>query len=191
MVKENKVKLSRLEKKQKKLDAKKEKFNLKHSAAPKQRKAGKHISSLSLVGSKVVTSLSGFAAAGTFYQYEIMHNTHAAMIYGGATVVTSVLGAAPYIRSVKRTNKTLAAVSGAMDKIDAGIGTQKQAISDVLTAMQTKHEESIKSLHAKIDDVKKSIDTHNGTVHSAEKSEASSSGVHVAPQKTTKNITVE
>ena len=190
MVDEEKVKLTKLEKKQVKLDAKKDKFNAKHAtpdvtAVPKEKKTKKHISSLSLVGSKIVTSLSGFAAAGTFYQYEIMHNTHTAMIYGGITVVTSVLGAAPYIRSVKRTNKTLAAVTGAMDTIDAAIGTQKETISAVLTTMQTRHEESIKSLHAKIDAIGKNIDMHNASV------KAGTPEVHVAQQKTNKNIIAE
>jgi len=180
-----KEKLSRLEKKQKKLDKKKLKYNAKHDEAPKQKSVKKHITSMSLVGSRMITSVSSFAAAGTFYQYEIIHNSPVIVgAYGAATVVTSVLGAAPYVGSVRRTNKTLASAVASMDKLDAAIGSQKQSLSEALGIIHAKSDENMKSLHMKIDGIQKSIDAKKPE-------EASLSQVHVAPTQGKKNITVE
>jgi hypothetical protein len=136
---------------------------------PKEKKVSavrKHITALPFVGSKIITGFSGFLAAAAFYQFEVPQDYKLAGILAGATLLSSAIGAAPYMKSVSRTNKTLATVVDSLDKIDSAVGSQNQLAN-----------------------LQKSLDGMKGS--SAQVSAQAQSGVHTAPSNGKKNVVAE
>lgn len=157
---EKKPKLSRAERKAQKLEAKKQKL-----LAPKVSKKSvkKHITALPFVGSKIITGFSGFLAAAAFYQFYPVHDYKFAGILAGATLLSSVIGAAPYMKSVARTNSTLASVAAELDKVDAAVGSQQQLISQIITQVENVLQQKgiapeIQHIKAQLVNLQKSID---------------------------------
>ena len=189
----DKPKLSRAEKKAQKYDQKKAKLLAKgNEKKDVSKKIRKHVTSLPFVGSRVLQSFAGFAAAGAFYQYEVMHSYMLTGIFGGATLAISLVSAAPYMKSVARTNSTLATVVADLDKIDAAVGSQSQLVtqivSDVEKVLQAKGyaPEAIRQIHQKLDGIQKSLDSQKAQASAQPKAE-----VHTAPQNSKKNIIAE
>lgn len=190
-------KQQRMQRKQAKLEMKKAKL----SAEPKKEKVKKvkaekksvmkHITALPFVGSKMLTGFSGFLAAAAFYQFEVPVDYKLAGILAGATLVTSVLGAAPYMQSVSRTNNTLATVVGEMDRIDSAVGSQQQLVSQVVASMESLMQQkgiapdiqSVKaqlaSMNKSFDDLKEALKNSGMEVRSSPQKE-----VHTAPNNT-------
>ena len=169
--KENK--LSRRERKgikrQKKVEKKLAKLEAKKTKVQKGKRVStfrKHITALPFVGSKTITGFSGFLAAATFYQYEVMNDIKLTAIFGAATIVSSVLASAPYMKSVARTNRTLGEINAAMIRIDAFIGSQQQVVNQVVAQveqiMQKKGLADVAQLKAQLDDLKRSVDQIRG-----------------------------
>ncbi len=204
----DKPKLSRKEKKSMKLEAKKEKVLMSKSdrkakkiekkqakLANKDVKEGsfkKHITSLPFAGSRILQSFAGFAAAGTFYQYEA-HDPKLMAILGGSTVAISLISAAPYMKSVARTNKTLSEVQSALSKVDSFVGANEQVasavVADVEKVLQQKGyaPETIRQLSQKIDNLQRSIDAKSASPSNAPKSD-----IHTAPStQPKKNVVAE
>ena len=120
---------------EKKLEKKKQKL-----LGPKEKKVSavrKHITALPFMGSKIITGFSGFLAAAAFYQFEVPQDYKFAGILAGATLLSSAIGAAPYMKSVSRTNKTLATVVDSLDKIDAAVGSQQQLVAQVISQVES------------------------------------------------------
>ena len=163
--KEKKPKLSRTEKKAQKLEAKKQKL-----LAPKEKKVSaikKHITALPFVGSKIITGFSGFLAAAAFYQFEVPQDYKFAGILAGATLLTSTIGAAPYMKSISRTNKTLASVVNDLDKIDSAVGSQQQLVAQVISQMESYMQgkgiaPEIQHIKSQLANLQKSLDGMNG-----------------------------
>lgn len=190
--KEKKPKLSRTEKKAQKLEAKKQKL-----LAPKEKKVSaikKHITALPFVGSKIITGFSGFLAAAAFYQFEVPQDYKLAGILAGATLLSSVVGAAPYMKSISRTNKTLASVVSSLDKIDAAVGSQQQLVAQVISQVESYMQgkgiaPEIQHIKSQLANLQKSLDTMKGS--SAQVSSQAQSGVHTAPSNGKKNVVAE
>lgn len=190
--KEKKPKLSRTEKKAQKLEAKKQKL-----LAPKEKKVSaikKHITALPFVGSKIITGFSGFLAAAAFYQFEVPQDYKFAGILAGATLLSSVVGAAPYMKSISRTNKTLASVVSSLDKIDAAVGSQQQLVAQVISQVESYMQgkgiaPEIQHIKSQLANLQKSLDTMKGS--SAQVSSQAQSGVHTAPSNGKKNVVAE
>ena len=190
--KEKKPKLSRSEKKAQKLEAKKQKL-----LAPKEKKVDgirKHITALPFVGSKIITGFSGFLAAAAFYQFEVPHDYKLAGILAGATLLSSVVGAAPYMKSVSRTNKTLASVVDSLDKIDSAVGSQQQLVAQVISQVESYMQgkgiaPEIQHIKNQLANLQKSLDGMKGS--SAQVSSQAQSGVHTAPSNGKKNVVAE
>ena len=190
--KEKKPKLSRMEKKAQKLEAKKQKL-----LAPKEKKVDgikKHITSLPFVGSKIITGFSGFLAAAAFYQFEVPHDYKFAGILAGITLASSVVGAAPYMKSVSRTNKTLASVVDSLDKIDSAVGSQQQLVAQVISQVESYMQgkgiaPEIQHIKSQLANLQKSLDGMKGS--SAQASSQAQSGVHTAPSNGKKNVVAE
>ena len=190
--KEKKPKLSRTEKKAQKLEAKKQKL-----LAPKEKKVSaikKHITALPFVGSKIITGFSGFLAAAAFYQFEVPQDYKLAGILAGATLLSSVVGAAPYMKSISRTNKTLATVVSDLDKIDAAVGSQQQLVAQVISQMESYMQgkgiaPEIQHIKSQLANLQKSLDGMKGS--SAQVSAQAQSGVHTAPSNGKKNVVAE
>ena len=166
----DKVKLSRKERKankrQKKTEKKLAKLEAKKMEIQKGKRISKfrkHITALPFVGSKTITGFSGFLAAGTFYQYEVMHDIRLTAIFGVATIGLSILASAPYMKSIARTNRTLGEINAAMVRIDAFVGSQQQVVNQVIAQveqiMQKRNLADIAQLNAKVEDLKRSVDT--------------------------------
>ena len=190
--KEKKPKLSRTEKKAQKLEAKKQKL-----LAPKEKKVSaikKHITALPFVGSKIITGFSGFLAAAAFYQFEVPQDYKLAGILAGATLLSSAIGAAPYMKSISRTNKTLATVVDSLDKIDAAVGSQQQLVAQVISQMESYMQgkgiaPEIQHIKNQLANLQKSLDGMKGS--SAQVSSQAQSGVHTAPSNGKKNVVAE
>ena len=190
--KEKKPKLSRMEKKAQKLEAKKQKL-----LAPKEKKVDgirKHITALPFVGSKIITGFSGFLAAAAFYQFEVPHDYKFAGILAGITLASSVVGAAPYMKSVSRTNKTLASVVDSLDKIDSAVGSQQQLVAQVISQVESYMQgkgiaPEIQHIKSQLANLQKSLDGMKGS--SAQASSQAQSGVHTAPSNGKKNVVAE
>lgn len=180
--KEKKPKLSRTEKKAQKYEAKKQKL-----LAPKEKKVSaikKHITALPFIGSKIITGFSGFLAAAAFYQFEVPQDYKFAGILAGATLLTSAIGAAPYMKSVSRTNKTLASVVDSLDKIDSAVGSQQQLVAQVISQVESYMQgkgiaPEIQHIKNQLANLQKSLDGMKGS--SAQVSSQAQSGVHTAP----------
>jgi len=189
--KEKKPKLSRMEKKAQKLEAKKQKL-----LAPKEKKVDgirKHITALPFVGSKIITGFSGFLAAAAFYQFEVPQDYKLAGILAGATLLSSVVGAAPYMKSVSRTNKTLASVVDSLDKIDSAVGSQQQLVAQVISQVESYMQgkgiaPEIQHIKSQLANLQKSLDGMKG---SSAQVQAPQSGVHTAPSNGKKNVVAE
>ena len=91
-----------------------------------------HITKLPLVGSKILQSVAGFAAAGAFYQYEVFHNVELTAIFGGAAVAVSVIAAAPYAKSILRTNSSLYNADMALSPLSTIDATLSGLKNDIL-----------------------------------------------------------
>lgn len=190
--KEKKPKLSRTEKKAQKYEAKKQKL-----LAPKEKKVSaikKHITALPFIGSKIITGFSGFLAAAAFYQFEVPQDYKFAGILAGATLLTSAIGAAPYMKSVSRTNKTLASVVDSLDKIDSAVGSQQQLVAQVISQVESYMQgkgiaPEIQHIKNQLANLQKSLDGMKGS--SAQVSSQAQSGVHTAPSNGKKNIVAE
>ncbi len=182
-MKMSKVGMTKEQKKQAKISKKKDKLN----ARVDKKSVKKHITALPFVGSKVLQGFAGFAAAGAFYQYEA-HNMVLTGVFAGATFAIALVSAAPYMKSISRTNKTLEAVQVSLDKIDSFVGSNQQFISAIVSDVEKGLQNSgyapdqIKQLHVKIDNLQRSIDAKNAP-------DAPKPDVHTAPQK--KKINVE
>lgn len=83
----------------------------------------KYITSLPFIGSKTVSGFSGFLAAATYVSYRAQGFSHYTDILAGATLGASILAAAPYMRSVSRTNATLNSINQELVDVDAAIGS--------------------------------------------------------------------
>ena len=153
-----------------------------------------HITKLPLVGSKILQSVAGFAAAGAFYQYEVFHNLELTAIFGGAAVAVSVIAAAPYAKSILRTNSSLYNADMALSRIDSAIGSQQALISQVISEIEAMaktigHTPEIQKLHDKIDQLQKSLDKQVQATQPAG-SQSSSPGVAVV-HSSGNNVKVE
>ncbi len=190
--KEKKPKLSRTEKKAQKYEAKKQKL-----LAPKDnvsKRIKKHITALPFVGSKIITGFSGFLAAAAFYQFEVPQDYKFAGILAGAALLTSAIGAAPYMKSVSRTNKTLASVVDSLDKIDSAVGSQQQLVAQVISQVESYMQgkgiaPEIQHIKNQLANLQKSLDGMKGS--SAQVSSQAQSGVHTAPSNGKKNVVAE
>lgn len=188
--KEKKPKLSRAERKAAKLEAKKQKL-----LAPREKKVSsirKHITAMPFVGSKIITGFSGFLAAAAFYQFEVTQDYKLAGILAGATLLSSAIGAAPYMKSVSRTNATLAQVVSAMDKIDAAVGSQQQLVAQVISQVESYMQgkglaPEIQHIKNQLANLQKSLDS----MKSGNPAPQAQSAVHTAPANGKKNIVAE
>ena len=188
--KEKKPQLSRTEKKAQKLEAKKQKL-----LAPKAKKVSaikKHITALPFVGSKIITGFSGFLAAAAFYQFEVPQDYKFAGILAGATLLTSTIGAAPYMKSISRTNKTLASVVNDLDKIDSAVGSQQQLVAQVISQVESYMQgkglaPEIQHIKNQLANLQRSLDS----MKSGNPAPQAQSAVHTAPANGKKNIVAE
>ena len=188
--KEKKPKLSRAERKAAKLEAKKQKL-----LAPREKKVSsirKHITAMPFVGSKIITGFSGFLAAAAFYQFEVTQDYKLAGILAGATLLSSAIGAAPYMKSVSRTNKTLATVVDSLDKIDAAVGSQQQLVAQVISQMESYMQgkgiaPEIQHIKSQLANLQKSLDS----MKSGQPQPQAASSVHTAPSNGKKNVVAE
>ncbi len=182
--KKAKLMMSKADRKARKLDIKKAKIQGKQKHVSSFRK---HITALPFAGSRVLQGFAGFSAAGAFYQYE-SHDLMLTGIFGGATFAISLVSAAPYLKSVARTNKTLSEVQTALTKMDSFVGANEQVIAAVVTDVEKILQqkgyapESIKQLHQKMDNLQRSLDAKLAQPSSAPKSD-----VHTAPQNAQKS----
>jgi hypothetical protein len=175
----------KLEKKKQKLLAPKE--------SKKQVSLKKHITALPFVGSKIITGFSGFLAAAAFYQFEVPHDYKFAGILAGATLLSSAIGAAPYMKSVARTNSTLSSVVNDLDKIDTAIGSQQQLVSQIITQVENILQQKgiapeIQHIKAQLANLQKSLDGMKGE---SPQSPQVQNAVHTSPQNGKKNIVAE
>ena len=188
--KQKKPKLSRAERKAQKLEAKRQKL-----LAPKQKKEAKpekHITTMPLIGSRLMAGFSGFLAAAAFYQFEVPHDYKLAGILAGATLVLSVISSAPYMKSVNRTNSTLAKMVEDMDKIDSAVGSQQQLISQVVSEVEQYMQSNgiapeVQHIKAQLVNLQKSVDALK--VNSPQ--EAKPNNVHTAQPTGKKNVVAE
>ncbi len=187
---EKKPKLPRAERKAQKLEAKKQKL-----LAPKQKKESrlkKHITTMPFIGSKIIAGFSGFLAASAFYQFEVPHDYRLAGILAGVTLVLSVISSAPYMKSVKRTNSTLAKMVEDMDKIDSAVGSQQQLISQVVSEVEQYMQSNgiapeVQHIKAQLVNLQKSVDALK--INSPQ--EAKKPDVHTAQPTGKKNVVAE
>lgn len=175
---------------EKKLEKKKQKL-----LGPKEKKVSavrKHITALPFVGSKIITGFSGFLAAAAFYQFEVPQDYKLAGILAGATLLSSAIGAAPYMKSVSRTNKTLASVVEGLDKIDSAVGSQQQLVAQVISQVESYMQgkgiaPEIQHIKAQLANLQKSLDS----MKSGQPQPQAASGVHTAPSNGKKNVVAE
>ena len=187
---EKKPKLPRAERKAQKLEAKKQKL-----LAPKQKKESrlkKHITTMPFIGSKIIAGFSGFLAASAFYQFEVPHDYRLAGILAGVTLALSVVSSAPYMKSVKRTNSTLAKMVEDMDKIDSAVGSQQQLISQVVSEVEQYMQSNgiapeVQHIKAQLVNLQKSVDALK--INSPQ--EAKKPDVHTAQPTGKKNVVAE
>ena len=182
------AKQAKIAKKMVKKQAKMEKKGIKISEIKKPQ-FKKHITSLPFVGSRLIAGFSTFLSAGAVYEYTNFHDFYMAGIFAGAGIFGYVLSSAPYIKSVGRTNSTLASAVSALDKIDAAIGSQQELIQQIITsiegAMQKQGYVEIDELKKKVDDLQECVKNQKKSVDEAKpeienkKPDANSSTNHV------------
>jgi hypothetical protein len=148
----------KMAKKQIRLEKKQKLLEIKHGAGSKEPK--KHIGSFSIVGSKLLSSISGFTAVASFYEYFSMHSILYAGIFAGATLAVAAVASAPYIRNAGRVNRTLGEVVQAMDGVDRAVGTQQALVSAVAAEVEKVLQAQgivpeIKKMQAQIADLQK------------------------------------
>lgn len=164
------AKQAKIAKKMVKKQAKMEKKGIKISEIKKPQ-FKKHITSLPFVGSRLIAGFSTFLSAGAVYEYTNFHDFYMAGIFAGAGIFGYVLSSAPYIKSVGRTNSTLASAVSALDKIDAAIGSQQELIQQIITsiegAMQKQGYVEIENLKQKINDLQACVQTQKKSVDEA------------------------
>lgn len=175
---------AKVQKKQAKLQAKTERKNkleeIKNIGKPKKEaKPKKHITSLSIVGSKMLSSISGFTAVTAFYEYFSLHSDLYAGIFAGATFIIAGIASAPYIRNAGKLNKTLGEVVSAMDGVDKMAGSQQALVSAIASEVEKVLQQKgfapeIQKLQAQIDDLKRKSNAQpqpnvNANVHTPEK----------------------
>lgn len=169
----------------KKLDAKKE-----------VSKVGKKaISRLAIAGSRVVGSAIGVLGGATYYSYVASGPfSHITIMYGVGTMASSLLAAAPYARSVARTNKSLLSVDTKLTQVDEMIGSQKELVSSAIASLEAAARKPQVS-QADILEIKNKLAEVHAKVnvaHSAPQVESASAPsqreVHVAPPKSNSHI---
>ena len=164
------AKQAKIAKKMVKKQAKMEKKGIKISEVKKPQ-FKKHITSLPFVGSRLIAGFSTFLSAGAVYEYTNFHDFYMAGIFAGAGIFGYVLSSAPYIKSVGRTNSTLASAVSALDKIDAAIGSQQELIQQIITsiegAMQKQGYVEIDELKKKVDDLQECVKNQKKSVDEA------------------------
>lgn len=164
------AKQAKIAKKMVKKQAKMEKKGIKISEIKKPQ-FKKHITSLPFVGSRLIAGFSTFLSAGAVYEYTNFHDFYMAGIFAGAGIFGYVLSSAPYIKSVGRTNSTLASAVSALDKIDAAIGSQQELIQQIITsiegAMQKQGYVEIDELKKKVNDLQECVKNQKKSVDEA------------------------
>ncbi len=164
------AKQAKIAKKMVKKQAKMEKKGIKISEIKKPQ-FKKHITSLPFVGSRLIAGFSTFLSAGAVYEYTNFHDFYIAGIFAGAGIFGYVLSSAPYIKSVGRTNSTLASAVSALDKIDAAIGSQQELIQQIITsiegAMQKQGYVEIDELKKKVNDLQECVKNQKKSVDEA------------------------
>lgn len=164
------AKQAKIAKKMAKKQAKMEKKGIKISEIKKPQ-FKKHITSLPFVGSRLIAGFATFLSAGAVYEYTNFHDFYMAGIFAGAGIFGYVLSSAPYIKSVGRTNSTLASAVSALDKIDAAIGSQQELIQQIITsiegAMQKQGYVEIDELKKKVDDLQECVKNQKKSVDEA------------------------
>lgn len=153
-------------KRQKKLEIKQAKLAHMGSKIDKVKKApkvAKHFTASAYVGSKIITGFSGFLAAAAFYQYQVASDVHMAAILAGATIGASVIGAAPYARSVSRANVTLAKIDSGMSKVDSAVGDESNLVAQVVSAVERTLQQKgiasgeVQSLKAQVEQLRRDV----------------------------------
>lgn len=194
-------------KKQLKLDLKAKKQELKKSvkaekAAKKVEKVEnvavksgkKAISRLAVAGSRVVGSGVAFLGAAAYNSYRLVGiSAHSTMIYAGATVGASLLAAAPYAKSVARTNRQLMSVDTKLTQVDEMIGSQKELVEAAIASLESASQKpnvsqvDLMDIKNELSKLHKKFDAIQAT---PAKVEVPDRVVHVAPAKEKPNSVI-
>ena len=151
----------KMAKKQAKMERKSKLAEIKGIGKPKKEaKPIKHVTSISIIGSKLLSSISGFTAVAAFYEYFTLHSDLYAGVFAGATLLIAGVASAPYIRNAGKLNKTLGEVVSAMDGVDKMAGSQQALVSAIVSEVEKVLQQKgfapeIQKLQAQIDDIKR------------------------------------
>ena len=184
------IKAKKLELKKQKLEIRKQKAIARHKDKPQEAKSiakpkkVKAVSHLAIAGSRIVGSAVGFLGAAAYESYRVTGLTsHMTLIYAGATVGASLLAAAPYAKSIARTNKTLLDVDEKMTAVDEVIGSQKEMIASAIAQIENAARSNPAVGSADLADLKGSLAELHRKLDSQSKPASTASEIHVAPPK--------